>query len=646
MLGYYLQRIRELGFHGLHNAFLRRQRKKALSNRWKYRSLNQSAGFTWQDFVREFKTPKKFEDFLEILKHNIHLEKILDHELFLQHLPPFFSEPQALFEKADHIAQGCLPILGFGEQCFGKRIPWHEDFFAEKTESFSRFKQQFYQDIKLPFVTTQELVDQKNYPDIKIPWELSRFNHIFVLGMAYRTAQQISHYEWAGRYAQAFQNHVSQWMRQNPYLLGVNWLCPMDVGIRAINLIWGFHFFKNEPSIHPAFFEKLICALYNHLEYLEYNFETSDKPNNHYLADLLGYFYLSTFFFNIKKVYRKSSNALKLLIEQLHHQILPDGTSYEGSTAYHTLVTEIFLHAFVLASAHHLEVPFIFEHRLNQMLTFTRDITISHDQFVQIGDNDSGKIVAGLHIKPRLYDITSSYQHFGISIVKKESLHLTFRHATYAPYQPTGHFHHDQLGVTLSIGEQPVLIDPGSYCYTSKPVWRNIFRDFPYHNTLYVDAPLLGKRIEEDQDLFQLKRLHEPPHNLIFEKENIIEIVDWYQICKEPDMRAHRSLTLDTQEKSITLYDWLAMEHPVKSATAHWNFLFHPSLQLEYDVSLQAWLISKKSTVLMQLWSTVPFKKTDSWYSPAYGVKQATTRLTAYEACNDSKYKTVFTVLI
>ncbi|MBS1987526.1 alginate lyase family protein [Candidatus Dependentiae bacterium] len=641
MLAHYLQRIRELGFNGLREVLIKRQRKKAFSARWKQRSLAQAAGLTWADIVQEFRAPKKFDDFFELLKKNHHLEKVLIHRRFVEHLPPHFSIPQELFAHADHIAQGCLDILGFGEHCFGKNIKWHEDFFSGQTESFSSFKNQFYQDIKIPFVNTAENTDQeKRNPDIKIPWEISRFNHIFVLGMAYRAAQEISHYEWANRYARAFHAHVSQWMHQNPYLLGVNWLCPMDVGIRAINLLWGFHFFKNEPSIMPQFFEKLVCSLYNHLEYLEYNFETSDKPNNHYLADLLGYFYLSTFFINIKKIYRKRQHALKLLVEQLHHQILPDGTCYEGSTAYHILVTEIFLHTFLLGQAHALELPFMLEHRLNQMLTFAAQVTYSNGTLIQIGDNDSGKIVAGLYIKPRLHDTLSSYKDFGLTIIRNNGIHLTFRHATFAPYQPSGHFHYDQLSITLSVDGIPILVDPGSYCYTSQPTWRNTFRDFSYHNNMYLESPALEPRIAQELDLFQLKRISESSQSLILDQEKTIELVDRYQAVQEPDIVAHRSLDLDKNARIITLYDWWTAEHNPKYAITCWSFMFAPSIQLVQDEQTKNWIVELNAKPLASITSTLRLESTQGWFSPAYGVKLPCTRLVAQLPLSQTKQKT------
>ena len=74
-------------------------------------------------------------------------------------------------------------------------------------------------------------------------------------------------------YARAFEQHVSDFIEENPYLLGPNWYVPMDVGIRALNLIWGFHFFKDAPDIDQNFWQTFVCSLYDHMHYLENNWE-------------------------------------------------------------------------------------------------------------------------------------------------------------------------------------------------------------------------------------------------------------------------------------------------------------------------------------------------------------------------------------
>jgi hypothetical protein len=50
------------------------------------------------------------------------------------------------------------------------------------------------------------------------------------------------------------------------------------------------------------------------------------------------------------------------------------------------------------------------------------------------------------------------------------------------------HGHADMLAVTLSVGGQEILIDPGTFCYHTDPTWRRYFRSTPAHNTVCVDG--------------------------------------------------------------------------------------------------------------------------------------------------------------
>ena len=48
------------------------------------------------------------------------------------------------------------------------------------------------------------------------------------------------------------------------------------------------------------------------------------------------------------------------------------------------------------------------------------------------------------------------------------------------------HGHADALAFTLSVGGKPILVDPGTFSYSSQP-WRRYFRSTAAHNTVVVD---------------------------------------------------------------------------------------------------------------------------------------------------------------
>jgi hypothetical protein len=50
------------------------------------------------------------------------------------------------------------------------------------------------------------------------------------------------------------------------------------------------------------------------------------------------------------------------------------------------------------------------------------------------------------------------------------------------------HGHADALSLLLSVGGQPLLIDPGTYSYHTERAWRDYFRGTSAHNTLRVDG--------------------------------------------------------------------------------------------------------------------------------------------------------------
>jgi len=750
----------ELGVFGCAQVFERKAKKRWI--RFCYKRILFNPWILKQ--VQDDKTAKSINtDFLE---------KIINSEEFNAYLPNKFKDSNWILQQADLAASNCFDILGSGIKCFEK-IPWHQDFKsqnilsrfyarmvrytgrssrvrtkcayrrtgrhspqparrshvgrrlgADKFEYLNYAKwcttnpkswtHSFYQDIAASCPPNIKL-DEYN-PDIKVPWELSRFQHIFVLGRAYQINQN-------NRYTSTFQNQISDWIKQNPYMLGVNWVCPMDVAIRAINWIWGFYFFKNDNNIPDEFWIKFINTLHMHLHYLEFNWETSDKPNNHYVSDLVGYLYLCEFF-KIKNTHvnnaytsntsidKKKNWCVKKILEQFFHQIQPDGTCYEGTTGYHRLDTELFLHFKLICNTKEnitsdyqtnqnktgqAGLPAEFLSRFDKMIEFLQACTDesgkgspgtnSSGHFVTIGDNDSGKILTGIEIpstkKPRAANEKSviyNYPDFGIVIIdflrNLESLkgalvvslsnhrpkgdgpgyakdliktcpdgarfHVTFRLPKFNQNQPTGHFHYDQLAVTLSINGTPILIDPGSYVYTANGTWRNLMRSPQSHNTFY--SPEL---ITVQDELFQLKLTPQDNPAIIDQTSDNIRITAYNKFDTYVNKKAYRTIEID-EEKNFKLTDWweIAPENTKNEINgdkinSEWNLIFNPELKLKKEDD-KSWSVEKNNKPICRIFSTLNFVMLTGFYSKNYGILQPCTKLTATKILSNEKQTILF----
>jgi hypothetical protein len=334
--------------------------------------------------------------------------------------------------------------------------------------------------------------------------------------------------------------------------------------------------------------------------YLENNWEKSDRPNNHYIADLVGHFYLSHVF-NYPK--RAKKTCFKIL-KQVEHQVHDDGTSYEGSTAYHRLVTELFWLFYLLCKVKNIELPKNFHEKLKKMFLFLQDCEIN-----QIGDNDSGKIVTGLSIKsPPRGDFLSHYRDFGLTIIKNKDFYITFRHPTYKNRQPTGHFHDDVLAITLTYKNIPILVDPGTGFYTSNREIRNVLRSFQSHSTFFTPEE---RYVNNNLDLFQMRKEIQNDTSIIKENKQNIFVENYYKNRK-------RRLIVEKSNNIIEICDCGMIPPTVgKEQKYIWSFIFHPLIKIK-KIDSYLWEIYFENKKLFNFTSSIDLKKETCFYSEHY----------------------------
>ena len=179
------------------------------------------------------------------------------------------------------------------------------------------------------------------------------------------------------------------------------------------------------------------------------------------------------------------------------------------------------------------------------------------------------------------------YPNFGLTIIKQNNYLFTLRHARHAPHQPTGHFHGDELAITLSVNGIPLFIDPGTYLYTAHPAWRNAVRAASAHTTVVPDS---FKSIPHDIDLFQLPKLQQLPRaaeqsTLYFAQANNT----WQQTT------ITRSCRLS--EIEIIIDDTVAYTKPT---VINWYWHLGPAIEI-LQINSTTWLLTHDQTAMATL---------------------------------------------
>jgi hypothetical protein len=605
---HYLRKVSELGIQKSATIAYNRWQEKRFDLYWRAKANKQQANHAWHDVQKQFALDETFA-----LWHEKNAWRIT---LDTRDVCPRLDQDDVLM-RASEFCEHSFCILGSEKKKF-ENIPWHHDIrLAEYDENADSYfdPQLYYKDFVITPGTTAELKK-----DIKVPWELARLQHFFVLGHAYQDSPRQA-------YARAFERQFLDWHTKNPFLLGSHWACPMDVGIRAVNLVWGYNFFKN--ALPASFWESYVCSLYDHFFYLEHNWEVYDfRTSNHYLSDLIGYLYLCYFFFDNDIVKKKAAWCYQTLLDEFEKQVLGDGTDYEGSASYHQLVTEIFFHTELLANKMGFIVPETFKKKLTAMIAFI-DACKPHgsDETIQIGDNDSGKILffgvtrafVENNIETSAREEITHYKNFGISIFKNHDWHISLRHHVYDGRQPSGHFHADVASVTVAYKNIPIIVDPGSYLYTPSSVWRNRFRDASYHSIfqLYNQPTIMP-----DERLFLLSIPEQQFCDSWQTSEDGKTLYTFHALYKALGITAHRSVTVNDARVIIT--DWFESSMPDEYAW-EWHFMLHPSMlpMIEGDHIILNYGDKNLSVVT----SSIQWHLEDAWYSPGYGVKMPTKKL-------------------
>lgn len=421
------------------------------------------------------------------------------------------EEIRVILNSADQALKHEFDLLGSGPVRVDP-IDWHIDF-----KCGTKWKRGFYREIKTP-----------QGADIKMPWELSRCQHQLWLGEAYLITKDT-------KYAKEIVDEISWWIDDNPLMCSVNWTCSMDVAFRAVNWMFALNMISEYQGFDEVFSNKVSKSLWQHAFFIRNNLEKQiPYSNNHYASDIVGLLYLEALFNKTNKGRSWFRFALKEYYTEIRRQVLPSGIHYERTVSYHRLMSELFSYPVYMLRRLDVDIPSDVLIRVKGMYTYIANYTKPNGLAPLVGDNDDGRFVPFLRrdfrahnylndplsVENRLVSVgigalfcTTSeakrlYEDAGVAIKRQENNYLFVNLGGYSKYPHEDqtiigtHTHNDLLSFELALGGEDLIVDAGTFLYTSSPKDRDEFRSTAKHNTIMVD----GEEQNEPAASFSVKR--------------------------------------------------------------------------------------------------------------------------------------------
>lgn len=179
--------------------------------------------------------------------------------------------------------------------------------------------------------------------DIKVPWELSRMQHLPLLAKEYLHLDKDS--KEAKKIIFEFRNQILDFIATNPVRYGVNWACNMDVSIRASNWLLAFDILSSANVVFDdLFLEYFTKSVSKHGEHIKNNLEWNyGERGNHYLSNICGLAFISRYLKSTENPLLWLPFCIKELICEINFQFHSEGTHFEASTGYHKLSSEMLL---------------------------------------------------------------------------------------------------------------------------------------------------------------------------------------------------------------------------------------------------------------------------------------------------------------
>lgn len=497
--------------------------------------------------------------------------------------------------------------------------------------------------------------------DIKLPWELARCQHWPALAQAWLLTCD-------ARFAEEIFAERADFDAANPVGYGIHWTCTMDVAIRVANWALALEMIRDYPAPEAVWIEAY-RSLFAHGDFIRSNLEDKyEVTSNHFLSNVIGLYYLARVFQESPQAREWENFSRNAIEREMNVQILPDGADFESSVPYHRLVAELFLGAVRVAD--HSGVPFSshLRTRLHDMVEFLLGVLRPDGLMPQLGDADDGRLhiltdygswqhqdahhlLASASCVLRIPEwrrysgrkglweafwwsggadfsevqaasfppLDRHFPNAGIIIHRSPGGYLVITNGIVGTKGFGNHKHNDLLSFEYHPGGIPLIVDPGSYVYTSDLAARNLFRSTGYHNTLMVDD--VEQNETNPEWIFRLFEKATPETlEYLATHESVV-----YRGRHLGYTRLEHPVVHERRFELMRETGALSIDDRLEGTGAHklsWHFHLAPGVEATLDADVVR-LCQKETSTQWQL--TIPANATvrcaPAWYSPSYGVR-------------------------
>jgi uncharacterized heparinase superfamily protein len=528
--------------------------------------------------------------------------------------------------------------------------------------------------------------DEDRVGNVKHLWEISRLHHVTLLAAAYRCTGRAA-------FAERAIMHLRSWWRANPPLCGIHWTSGIELGLRLIAWVWTRRLLDGYSGVDAEFERNPLFQrqLHAHQSWIARFHSRGSSANNHLIAEMAGLLAAARAFPLFAASPAWADIAACSLERESAGQVFPDGQSRELASAYHVFVLELLLVAGAEADAAGVPLSATYWSRLRAMADALAAGIDARLQIARQGDGDDGRaLLLGppsdpvtetlLAICARLFgpaewwpavpeggvaaallaslahpriDLASGkrpparpvrFPDAGVAILRdlQPGPEEIWCHVDAGPHgflATAAHAHADALSFELRLSGQPVLVDPGTYCYHGEQVWRDYFRSTVAHNTLELN------RCDQAVHAGPFLWLTSPTASVHATAGLDGGDVASLHACHDGYSRTgrkvthHRRLSLDRRARTLDVQDWIECDLPPENGSlpARLAFALHPDIASELtgctaQLTWKGGPAGRSATLTLPsgLCWTAHRGETNpilGWYSPGFGRKQPATLL-------------------